>query len=168
MNPRRLHKLTIFSIRCGSGLINSPQYESGKQEKRNYSFLLSCFLDYFSTVTFVLTEFAIKHSVCAKWCISSSSCSVGCLSPENLIFGCNSTRVIAIFPFSFFSMWPTASSVYSSRTNFFLQATARNVSMWQLESDATNASSGSVFAGFPRYAGAADAVISWPPSNFQV
>src|SRR3954462_14512329 len=65
-------------------------------------------------------------------------------------------------------MWPTASSVYSSRTNFFLQAIARNVSMWQLESDATNASSGSTFAGFPRYAGAAVAVIVWPPSKLQV
>src|SRR3954465_15472135 len=40
--------------------------------------------------------------------------------------------------------------------------------MWQLESDATNASSGSTFAGFPRYAGAAVAVIVWPPSKLQV
>src|SRR5438270_13390523 len=118
MNPRRLHELTIFSIlaapklgeggRCGSVLSLISRHCSRRPvgDARSNVFSLGRRLqkNYFSTVTFVFTEFAMKHSVCAKWCMSSSSCSVGCFSPENFIFGCNSTLVIAILPVSFFSM----------------------------------------------------------------
>ena len=45
------------------------------------------------------------------------------------IFGFSVTFVIASLPSAFFSMWPTASSTYSSSTNFCLHAIARNVSM---------------------------------------
>src|SRR5215472_3632857 len=96
------------------------------------------------------------------------SCEVGCLSPENLSRCRRVTRVMASLPSAFFSITPTASSMYSSSTNLFLHAMARNVSMWQLDREATNASSGSTNFGLPRYAGAADACISCPPSNFQV
>jgi hypothetical protein len=37
--------------------------------------------------------------------------------------------------FAFFSMWPPARSNSSSSRNFFLQATARKVSIWQLENE---------------------------------
>jgi hypothetical protein len=103
----------------------------------------------FATVTLVLTELAMKQFSCAAWCILSSSSALGLRSPLHVIFGRCSTRVIAILPSAFFSMWPTASSSYESSTNLCFQAIARNVSMWQLESAATKASSGSTFAGLP-------------------
>jgi hypothetical protein len=51
-------------------------------------------------------------------------------------------------------------------------ATKRNVSMWQLESEATNASSGSMYDGFDMgvgtTAGDDDAWIVMPPSSVHV
>src|SRR6516162_78949 len=104
----------------------------------------------FTTVTLVLTELAMKQFSWAAWCILSSSSALGIRSPLHVSFGRSSTRVIAILPSAFFSMYPIASSSYASSTNFCLHAIARNVSMWQLESEATKASSGSTLAGLPR------------------
>src|SRR5262245_15760578 len=82
-----------------------------------------------ATVTFVLSEFAMKQFSCAAWCIVSSSSALGLRLPLQVIFGRSSTRVIASLPSAFFSIWPTASSSYESSTNFCLQAIDRNVSM---------------------------------------
>ena len=75
------------------------------------------------------------------------------------------TFVIASFPVGSLARMPTASS-WSSTVNRFLQAMARNVSMWQLERLATNASSGSTHRSFPRYAGFAEARTVIPASIF--
>jgi hypothetical protein len=60
-------------------------------------------------------------------------------------------------------------STYASTTKPFLAASERNQSMWQLESDATNASSGSTAAGFDSGTltalGDDDAATRTPPSN---
>ena len=47
-------------------------------------------------------------------------------------------------------------------------ASARNVNMWQLDSAATNATSGSTRCGLPKYAGAAEPGTSMPLSNRQM
>ena len=47
-------------------------------------------------------------------------------------------------------------------------ASARNVNMWQLDSAATSAASGSTRCGLPKYAGAAEPGTSMPLSNRQI
>jgi hypothetical protein len=56
-----------------------------------------------STVTSVVTEFAIKHSAWARSWSAVISSWVGEAVPPNVIFGRKMTRVIASLPFAFFS-----------------------------------------------------------------
>src|SRR5262245_29884108 len=67
-----------------------------------------------STVTFVLTELAMKQPSWAAWCIFSSSSRATVTPDDQVILGRNATRVIASRPASFFSSQPTASSTYES------------------------------------------------------
>ncbi len=101
-----------------------------------------------TTVTSVVTEFAMKHSSWARWCIRSSTTSSGTRSPHS-IAGSSVTRVTANRPSALPSSTPTARSVYDSTTKRFRAAIARNVSMWHDDNAATNASSGFTSAGLP-------------------
>src|SRR5438552_3838777 len=67
---------------------------------------------YFSTVTFVVTELAIKQLSWVAWCILLSYSLLGLLSPDHLIHSHSSTHVIPSLHSGFFSILPTASSVY--------------------------------------------------------
>src|SRR5690242_15345055 len=96
----------------------------------------------------------------------------GFLSPENVTRGRNATRVTAVLPAAFFPMTPSASSKYSSTRKPLSAAIDRNHSMWQLEIEATKASSGSTAAstenGSRTTCGDDDAGTSTPPSKRQV
>src|SRR5262245_15996364 len=103
--------------------------------------------------------------------MASSSSPLGRRSPANVTFGRKTTSVIAILPSAPLASVPAASSSYASTTKPPPAASARNHSMWQLDSAATSASSGSTAAGSDsggRTAlGELDAGTSSPPSNRQ-
>src|SRR6516162_4133631 len=99
MKPRRLHRLTIFSMRCDSvdALIGSVRrfrrFSQIYPEKQFSGFRLNLWivrksLDESvqlcgSTFTSVLTELAMKHCSCAPRFISSIFFGGGCFSPGN-------------------------------------------------------------------------------------
>src|SRR5262245_13583433 len=61
-----------------------------------------------TTRTSVVTEFAMKHSLCALSCSHSKSAAAGIFAPLKTIFGCSSTRVTESLPCAFLSRCPTA------------------------------------------------------------
>lgn len=111
----------------------------------------------------------MKHVLWDRWCIFSSCSRVGRLSPDQATRGRNVTFVIAMLPCSSSASTPVASSTYSSTINPRLAAIARNISIWQLDRVATNASSGSTFSAMENGRGTTsgddDAATTAPPSN---
>ena len=100
----------------------------------------------------------MKQTWCACSCSLRRSSALGGVAPEKRTRGRSSTRVMAIRPSAFFSMWPTASSSYESTVSRLRAAIARNESMWQLDSAMTSASSGLGSDASPRYSGADERV----------